>query len=425
MTVDVNLEWNLPGTDPNATPSPALSLAPGASPGTPKTFVIDAATIHSWITFGFKADGTYGPTLDPSKSQPYLTELSKKIATPPIEPDVVYGADGKAASLKEGKDGIGVDVIATTRAVEEYLDRLVAGTAQTSTVTIATSTLTPKITLETLKDFVRIGDGTWTTEFYPGESNGNGVNIRLPSTLLNGTVVQPGQQFSFLNAVGPIDLAHGYKMGGVISGGKSDHTGAMGGGICSASTTMFNAAMRAGLQIDERHAHFYYIDRYPVGLDATVYSNGWQTWDLKWTNDTPDPIIIRSSTKKIAGGKSTITVELWSLPIERDVLLNVPVKTNVSRATDSTKYVTSLAPGKSAREEFPSDGYDVTRTRTVTDATGKVIHENTWNSHYSRVDGILWVGVAPTPTPTAAVPPLSVPAMTTPSLVTVSRPRAG
>ena len=75
-------------------------------------------------------------------------------------------------------------------------------------------------------------------------------------------------------AVGPIDAAHGYTMGGVIQGGKSDHTGAMGGGICSASTTMFNAAARAGLQIDERHAHFYYINRYPVGLDATVYSNG-------------------------------------------------------------------------------------------------------------------------------------------------------
>ena len=106
-------------------------------------------------------------------------------------------------------------------------------------------------------------------------------------------------------------------MGGVIIGGKSDHTGAMGGGICSASTTMFNAAARAGLQIDERHAHFYYINRYPVGLDATVYSNGYETWDLKWTNDTPYPIVIRSYTTN--GSRSTITVELWSLPLNRTV----------------------------------------------------------------------------------------------------------
>src|SRR5450756_2811564 len=95
-------------------------------------------------------------------------------------------------------------------------------------------------------------------QFYPDISNGNGANIRVPAALLNGQIVAPGQQFSFFQAVSPIDLAHGYAMGGVIEHGKSDHTGAIGGGICSASTTMFNAAARAGLQIDERHAHFYY-----------------------------------------------------------------------------------------------------------------------------------------------------------------------
>jgi len=428
MSVSVTLVWSVPtsGASASASPTPAVTPSPGASSVDPKTFTIDAATIHSWITFGFRADGTYGPSLDPSKSQPYLADLLKKVATPPVEPDVVYGADGKPASLKAGKDGVGVDVGLTTHAIETYLDGMVAGSAPASPIAIATNTITPKITLDTLKNFVLIGDGTWTTQFYPDVSNGNGANIKIPSKLLNGQVVQPGQQFSFLNAVGPIDFAHGYAMGGVITGGKSDHTGAIGGGICSASTTMFNAAMRAGLQIDERHPHFYYIDRYPAGLDATVYSNGWETWDLKWTNDTPNPIIIRSSTTRVSS-KSTITVQLWSLPLDRKVELNGVTKSNMTYATDSKKFVTSLPPGQTAREEFPANGYDITRTRLVTDSSGKTIHQDTWNSHYSRVDGILWVGVAaaPTPAPPAAAVPVTIPAMVTPSTVTVSQRRAG
>ena len=143
-----------------------------------------------------------------------------------------------------------------------------------------------------LTGFVIIGQ--WHVTYFPGESNGYGVNIALPARLLNNQVVEPGAEFNFLDAVGPITLANGWKMGGVILNGASNHTGAVGGGICSMSTTMFNAAARAGLQINERHAHFYYIDRYPVGLDATVYSNGSTTWNLRWTNDTPYPIVIKA-----------------------------------------------------------------------------------------------------------------------------------
>ena len=201
----------------------------------------------------------------------------------------------------------------TAQAIEAYLDDLATGTANSSTtVALVVDVTQPTLTNNpTLTGFVIIGD--WHVTYFPGESNGYGVNITLPATILNGQVVAPGAQFNFLDRVGPISLATGWKMGGVILNGASNHTGAVGGGICSASTTMFNAAARAGLEIDERHAHFYYIDRYPVGLDATVYSNGSTTWNLRWTNDTPYPIVIKAFT---TGGstKRNIWVQLWSLP---------------------------------------------------------------------------------------------------------------
>ncbi len=418
MVVDVNLVWGGDSAQ-SATPSGSAAPTPTATP-TPspsksqaplKTFTIGASTIRGWIVFGNKPDGSYGPAIDPALVQSYLFQLAPKVAVEPTEPWVVYDSSGAPVSLTGAKDGISVDVAATSKAIEAYLDDLVSGGNPGSTIAIATTPIPPQITLDSLSGMVKIGEGSWTTTFYPDISNGNGANIRTPAKLLNGQVVGPGEQFSFLDAVGPIDAAHGYTLGGVIVGGKSDHTGAMGGGICSASTTMFNAAARAGLQIDERHAHFYYIYRYPVGLDATVYSNGVTTWDLKWTNDTPNPILIRGYSTY--GSKSTITIELWSKPIGRTVTFTPEFKANIVQPGDSTVYVTNLAPGQQNRAEYPTIGFFTSRTRTVTDASGKVIHTDTWNSSYTKVDGILQIGATPTPpAPPEPTPPPSGPAPT-------------
>ena len=412
MIAAVNLTWGGVSTasstaSATASPTPTPALTPT------KTYTIDAATIRSWIVFGTRADGSYGPSVNPTLVQAYLSTLASKLSTKPVEPSIVYDASGKPSGVKGGKDGAAIDVGATTQAIETHLESLAAGGNPGSSVGIVSSPVSPQLTASTLSGLVVIGQGSWTTVFYPDISNGFGANIRTPAALLNGQVVGPGQQFSFLKAVGPIDPAHGYTLGGVIEQGKSNHTGAMGGGICSASTTMFNAAARAGLKIDERHAHFYYISRYPVGLDATVFSNGSQVWDLKWTNDTPNPIVIHSWATH--GSTSRITIQLWSLPLDRKVTFSPEFKANVVKASDRKVYVSTLKPGQQNRPEYPTNGFDTSRTRTVTDAAGNVIHRDTWNSHYTKVDGLLQIGItpppkstppppAPTPTPGALAP---------------------
>jgi vancomycin resistance protein YoaR len=409
MIVDVHLVWGgVPPASqaPDASPIPTPTPTPTPTPIPTQTFTIDAQTIRGWIIFGNKTDGSYGPAVEPALVQAYLSQIAPKVAIPPVEPRVVFDSAGKPASLTGGRDGAAIDVGATSQAIEAYLDSLVSGGNPASTVAIVTAPISPKVTPTNLSMVII---GHWTTTFFPGEANGNGVNIRLPASLLNGQVVGPGQQFSFLQSVGPIDKAHGWQMGGVIIGGKSDHTGAIGGGICSVSTTMFNAAARAGLQIDERHAHYYYIDRYPVGLDATVFSNGYEVWDLKWTNDTPNPIVIRGSATK--GSTSYLTFELWSLPLDRTIAFapSPAPRSNVIRAGDSKVYVTTLKPGQQYRAEYPTVGFDTYQIRTVTDSTGKVIHNDTWYSHYTKVDGILQIGVAPAPPPAPTPPPTTSP----------------
>jgi vancomycin resistance protein YoaR len=402
MSVDVTLTL-----DPAAGPSPTASAS-----GTPipaKTYVIPADTVRSWIVFGVDEQGNYGPSLDMSLVEAYVASLPGTILVAPTEPRVIFDSTGTPVSLEGGQDGLGIHTTETAEAVEAYLMRLAGGGAQEPSVALAVGPISPQITVGDLSDLTILGggDGQYTVYFYPGETNGDGLNIRTPAAVLNGQIVPPGAQFGFLKAVGPIDEAHGYTWGGVILHGKSDHTGAIGGGICSASTTMFNAALRAGLQIDERTAHAYYIDRYPAGLDATVYAAGGHATDLKWTNDTPYPIVIRAwATNK---SKSQITIQLWSRPLDRTVVLDYPIKKeNIVKAGDSTVYVSTLAPGEKYRAEYPTDGFDIVRTRTVFDEDGTLIHSDTWKSHYVRVDGILQIGASPSPTPTPTPTPTAV-----------------
>jgi vancomycin resistance protein YoaR len=106
--------------------------------------------------------------------------------------------------------------------------------------------------------------------YVPGDGNGYGANISIGAWDLDGYNIAPGEWFSFWGGIGPVTVERGYRYGGAIINGRSVAQGALAGGICSTSTTLFNAAMRFGLEIGDRTAHYYYIDRYPTGLDATV-----------------------------------------------------------------------------------------------------------------------------------------------------------
>ena len=426
-SVDVTLTWSTP---------------PAAAPSswTPQTWKITSTEISGWILFGIRNDGTYGPTLDPAQVESYLVSITAKASIPPVQPTVKFvTVGGQPTNPTGGKDGIGVDPAATATALEAYLEALASGGSARQSIEVVTGPIHPQMSTIDTSGMKVIGH--WTTVFYPSGSNGDGDNIRRPANLLNGDVIGPGQQFSFMDLVGPITKANGYAMGGVIVGGHSQHSGAIGGGICSASTTMFNAAFLAGLQIDERHAHFYYIDRYPVGRDATIYSNGSTTWDLKWTNDTPYPIVVQGWTTY--GYNSTVTFQLWSVPLTGTLHRNVnytqdPVQSDPVKATnDPPWYVSSIKPGVTYVAEYATDGFKTSVTRKVTLDDGTVLHNDTWDSVYGVVNGLVQVGGTPPPStspspshsssppggspppaPTGTPPPTKTPTKTPPPATT-------
>ena len=134
-------------------------------------------------------------------------------------------------------------------------------------------------------------------------------NVALVAQLIDGALIAPGGTFSFNGTTGERTAEKGFQEAPVIINGELQ-TG-LGGGICQVSTTVFNAAYEAGLQIDERTNHALYISHYPLGRDATV---NYPDLDLKFTNDTDKWLLLRTFV-----GSGSLTVNLYGTPQNRRV----------------------------------------------------------------------------------------------------------
>ena len=190
-----------------------------------------------------------------------------------------------------------------------------------------------------------------------GESNFAGspknrvYNIKVATNRFNGTLIKPGEEFSFVKILGEVDGEHGYLPELVI---KHDKTEAeFGGGICQVSTTTFRAAINSGLEITARRNHAYPVSYYnPQGMDATVYV---PRPDLRFINNTPGYVLIET---QIEGTK---------------LIFNF-------YGTDDGRKVNIIGPKILSRE---SDGsMKTTFTQQVFDKDDKLILEDVFNSNY-------------------------------------------
>jgi vancomycin resistance protein YoaR len=395
----------------NAARATVASLAlevPGAAEDE-EPITLAPETIASWLSFGPDYGGiAYALHIDEAAVATAVEGLAETVNQDAVNAQIAVGAGGGLGGVVPGQDGRKLDVEATGQALLAALERRGRGFSVPSlalAVNVTEPTFTTAAAQAALPQMVMIS--SWTTYYVPGEGNGWGNNINIPARDIDGRNLAPGELFSFWGSIGPVTVERGYQYGGVIIGGRSVKGGAIGGGICSTSTTIFNAALRAGLEMGLRANHFYYINRYPDGLDATVYADDHFVQDMTFRNDTPNPIVIRGF-----GGNGFVTFQLWSIPTGRTVVITDPVTSNHRAAIDTTQLDTSMAPGTSRRVEFPHDGHDVTRSRFVYDANGTEIHRNTYFSHYATVNGIVLVGptpVAPEPPPAEPVPPPAEP----------------
>jgi vancomycin resistance protein YoaR len=358
-------------------------------------WTVKASTIRTWLRLAPTVDGGYVPILNVTGPVPTIETIAAKVKVAPKNASFLVASSGKVFGVTAGRDGRTLDVKATSRLMVQTLQARAANPAPTAVaavVTVAKPALTTEEAAKASPLMTQIS--TWRTYFPIGEKNGFGVNIWIPAKLIDGYVLAPGETFDFWRAVGPVTRAKGYTDGGAIINGRTEPQGALAGGICSCSTTLFNAAARAGLKMGSRKNHYYYIDRYPLGLDATVFISGsGSRQSMSFTNDTQHPILIRGINSR-SGGAGYVRFSLYSVPTGRKVEFTRPIVKNIRRAIDSTQLTNTLAPGKTKRIEYPVDGKDVWVTRIVRDVNGRVIHRNTYYSHYARITGIVLVGRA-------------------------------
>ncbi len=359
-----------------------------------EVWTIKASTVRTWIKIRPTVDGGLVALLQVMAPRETLVRIGEKVHQDPKNASFLVGKDNTVVGVTAGRDGRRLDIEATRLGLLDALEAR-AASQPTAAVAATVKTVRPALTTEEAEQaaplMARIS--TWTTFFPISIKNGYGANIWIPSTLIDGYVVAPGEKFDFWKAVGPVTTARGFKPGGAIINGRTEPQGALAGGICSCSTTLFNAALRAGLEMGARRNHYYYIDRYPLGLDATVFISGSSVQTMSFTNDTGYPILIRGINSR-DGNAGYVRFDLYSVPTGRKVTFTNPIVKNVRNPTDTVQYTTSLPAGQRQRIEFPVQGKDVWVTRIVKDRNGRVIHQETYYSHYARITGIVLVGTA-------------------------------
>ncbi|HYO43466.1 MAG TPA: VanW family protein [Candidatus Limnocylindrales bacterium] len=378
------------------------------------SWTIPGEKLRPLISFSKTADGGVVPVVDEEGIDPLIKPISKAVNQ--AATNAGFRVSGSRIVVgSKSKQGRKLDLAATHEVVVDTLMARQGGATDgvLEPVVVASD---PAVTSAQAKaiasKMVALPTGKWTTWFQIYERNGFGANIWIPAKLINGYVVGPGETFDFWKAVGPVTRAKGYRDGGAIINGRTEPMGALAGGICSCSTTLFNAALRAGYKMGARRNHYYYIERYPVGLDATVFiSGGGSKQTMSFVNDTKYPVLIRGiNTRK--GNIGYVTFRLYSVPIGRKVVIGAPVIKNRRTASDSVQLTSSLRAGQSRRVEYPVNGFDVWRTVTVYE-NGKVLRKKTYFSHYAAITGILLRGKGtvpkpdppPTPTPTPTPTP--------------------
>ena len=150
----------------------------------------------------------------------------------------------------------------------------------------------PKVAVKDLGEKLFKQNLSKYTTIYDSSNTNRSSNIALAAKTINGTILLPGETFSYNGKLGNTTKAKGYKPGGSYVGGKVVQS--YGGGICQVSSTLYNAVLYANLGIIERHNHSYAVSYVPAGRDATVAYGG---KDFKFKNTRKYPVKIVANAK--------------------------------------------------------------------------------------------------------------------------------
>ena len=290
--------------------------------------------------------------------------------------DAYYDKDKK--EIVDEVEGYGFDLAAA----KQKQDMAEEGTD----LSITLSAVEPEVTRAKLEETLFhdvLGSSDTPYPYNPGRT----TNLDLACKAIDGTILNPGDVFSFNDIVGERTAAKGYQAAIAFVNGTS--TPEVGGGICQVASTIYHATLLADLNIVERLEHMYTVDYVPLGMDATIYWGS--NVDFKFSNSTNNPIRIDAYLKDgkvhigLVGTKeSEYTVKLDSKTI----------------STTQWKDVTQVDETKPADYKqvtvTPYTGYKTVTYKQYIDADGNPVSD--WekvqfpNSTYQKRDRVTVIG---------------------------------
>ncbi len=326
---------------------------------------------------------------------PFVADLSPEGESKLTEAAKTCFQEGKDASIEkfdtsagqfvftEEQAGSRVDLAATLRNVRQLLAQKHGGAIQAEFVESK-----PKVTKKYLEENFKMLS-TYST-VSTNNSNGNS-NMALALSKVNGTILQPGQEFSYNGTTGDsTDPSAGWLPAGGLVGGMSVQV--YGGGICQGSTTVYNAALMAGMEIIERDCHAIPSSYCPIGLDATV---DYGSIDFRFRNSLKNPVYISSWMDGV-----TLTVNFYGVfPDDWDNIELGSEQTGYENPRDTVDFEvdSSLAKGQYVRKTSGNPGYYASAWRIYYKNGEQVRTEGLPNSYYGSTGKRYKVGPGRTP----------------------------
>jgi len=247
----------------------------------------------------------------------WLEELARTVNRLPQNASFKF-ENGRVLEFKPAKKGLSLQTQPSIDLLGEKLNGFLISREKQLTINLPLKETSPSIETSSVNDLGIEEAVSQGISFFRGSIVNRIHNVALAATKINGLLIAPGEIFSFNQAVGDISPATGFKQAYIIKDGKTILGD--GGGVCQVSTTLFRAALNAGLEITERRAHAYRVSYYEQnsqpGFDATVFA---PSTDLKFKNNTSAHLLIQTQTDKI---NKKLTVELYGRKDNRKITIS-------------------------------------------------------------------------------------------------------
>ncbi len=316
-------------------------------------------------------EGELAPRVDGEKMIAALEPVMRTVGTEPV--DARFEVRRGKPVLVPAKVGVEID----PDELESGFAEVAVRTGKARRLEIEGRVEQPAFTTaEARKLKIKEQVSTFTTNFPYAEYRN--VNLSRAAELIDGLVLEPGEVYSMNETVGERTKANGFTEGYIISDGI--FTKDLGGGVSQIATTTFNAMFFAGLEDVEHKPHSVYIDRYPVGREATV---AWPSLDLRFKNDSPYGVLIKAGvTKSTPSTEGAATVSMYSTKRWR-------ITTTEGPRTDYRDPETRYSQEEPCEEFTGTRGFSINVFRYFRDLkTDKVLRRERFHTDYIPGDTV-------------------------------------